>query len=120
LAELFCDRGRLGEAQTHAERAKLHAINDTCDLGRAMELQARIWDKQGRFEEARSEELCAVGVFEKLGTAKELEGCRNFLQDIEGRMKTPVVSGESDLDGELPKTVPLPTPANSPSSAQES
>ena len=62
LAELFCDRGRLDEAQTHVERAKLHAISDTCDLGRAMELQGRIWEKQGRVGEARSEALCAVGV----------------------------------------------------------
>jgi tetratricopeptide (TPR) repeat protein len=113
LAALFCDQGRLDDAHTHIGRARLHTVNDTYSLGRAMELQARIWDKQGRVEEARCEALCAVGVFEKLGSAKELEGCRKFLQDIEGKMKTPVASGGSDLDGKLPEMVPLPTPVTS-------
>jgi tetratricopeptide (TPR) repeat protein len=120
LAGLFYGQGRVDDAQTHVERSKLYTVNDAYNLGCAMALQARIWDKQGRVEEAKSEVLCAVGMFEKLGTAKELEDCRKFLQDIEGKTKMPVTSGGSDFDGELPEAVPLPTPVNSPSSARES
>jgi tetratricopeptide (TPR) repeat protein len=119
LAELFYDQGRLDDAHIHIGRAKLHTVNDTYNLGRAMELQARIWDKQGRVEEARSEALCAVGVFERLGTVRELEGCRGLLQDIEGKTKTPVTSSGSDFEGKLPEPAPFPSPANPLSSARE-
>jgi tetratricopeptide (TPR) repeat protein len=119
LTELFYDQCRFDDADASVERAKSHAVHDAYDLGCAMELQARIWDKQGRLDEARSEALCAIGVFEKLGAAKKLEGCRNFLQDIEGKTKTLVTSSGLDVDGELPETVPLSTPVNFPSSAQE-
>jgi hypothetical protein len=118
LAELFCDQGRFNDAHIHIERAKLYAVNDTYNLGRAMELRARILDKQGRLEDAKSEASCAVGVFEKLGAVKEVRGCREFLQSIERKMKMPVTSGGSDFEGKLPETVPVPTPANSPSSAR--
>ena len=119
MARLFCDQGRFDDAHTHIGHAKLHAVNDPYDLGSAMELQARVWNKQGRFEEAKSQALCAVGVFEKLGAVKKLEDCRKFLQDIERKTKTPVTPGGSNFDGKLPETVPLPTSSNSPSSAWE-
>jgi tetratricopeptide (TPR) repeat protein len=119
IAGLFCDQGRFDDAHTHIGHAKLHAVNDPYDLGSAMQLQARVWDKQGRLEEAKSEALCAVDVFEKLGAVEKLEDCRRFLQDIERKTKIPVTSGESDFDGKLPETVPLPTSSNSPSSARE-
>jgi tetratricopeptide (TPR) repeat protein len=120
LAELFnCDRGKLDDAHSYIGRAKLHAVNCTYHVGRAMELQARIWERQGRFEEAKFEALCAVGVFEELGNTNELEDCKKFLQDIEGKTKMAVTSGGSDFEGILPKMVPLPTPANSPFSAGE-
>jgi hypothetical protein len=114
----LCGPKTADDAHTHIEHAKLHAVNDPYDLGSAMELQARVWDKQGRLEEAKSEALCAVGVFEKLGAVKKLGDCRKFLQDIEGKTKMPVTSGGSDFDGEFPETVLLPPPANSLSSAR--
>jgi tetratricopeptide (TPR) repeat protein len=115
LAVLFHDQGRFGEAHAHIELAKSHAVN-AYFLGRAMELQARLWYYQGRLEEARSEALCAVGVYEKLGAAKDVEDCRNLLRNIEKRTKEPVASGGSDFDGELPETVRLPTSIDSLSS----
>jgi hypothetical protein len=47
-----------------------------------MELQAAVWYKQGRFEEARSEVLRAVGIYEKLGAAKDVEDCRKHLREL--------------------------------------
>jgi tetratricopeptide (TPR) repeat protein len=82
LAVLFSDHDRFDEAHAHVERAKLHATNDPYDLGRAMELQARIWYKHGRLEEAKSEALCAAGVYGKLGAAEDVEDCRDLLRKI--------------------------------------
>jgi len=55
-----------------------------------MELQARVWYNQHRLEEARSEVLRAADVFEKLGAAKDLEGCRKLLQIVQNN---PTASG---------------------------
>jgi tetratricopeptide (TPR) repeat protein len=117
LAELFCGQAKFDETHTHVEHAKSHAANGTYNLGCAMELQTRVWFKQGRLEEAESEALRAVGVFEKLGFVTGVEGCRNTLRHIKEKMKEPVTSGESGVNGELLKTAPLPTPVNSSFSA---
>jgi tetratricopeptide (TPR) repeat protein len=117
LAELFCGQAKFNEAHTHVVHAKSHAANGTYNLGCAMELQTRVWFKQGRLEEAESEALRAVGVFEKLGFVTGVEGCRNTLRYIKEKMKEPVTSGESGVNGELLKTAPLPTPVNSSFSA---
>ena len=84
LAKLFRNEDKLYDAQTHIERAKLHAINNPLYLGHATEEQAMIWYKRRRLEEARSEALCAADIFDKLGTAKDAERCREFHEDIEG------------------------------------
>ena len=47
-----------------------------------MDQQARIWFREGKLEEAKSEVLRAAGVFEKLGATKDLETCRGLLQLI--------------------------------------
>jgi tetratricopeptide (TPR) repeat protein len=83
LAQLFRDQGRFGEAHGRVELAKSHVINDAYFLGRVMELQARIWYEQGKLEEAKSGTLDAIRVFEKLGAAEDVEGCRILLRDIE-------------------------------------
>ena len=83
MAKLFLGKDRFDDARAHAERAKSHATNDPYNLGRAMEQQARIWWKERKFEEAKSEVLHAASVFEKIGAAKEAEGCRAILRDIE-------------------------------------
>ena len=101
LAQLFCDESRFDEAQIHIERAKPHAVNNAYYLGRAMEMQARIWHKQHRFEEARSEVLRAADTFEKLGAAQDMKRCRKHLQVIEKKMETPIASGQSDFNCEL-------------------
>jgi len=83
LAWLFLGEDRFNDAHAHVEQAKSHAVNDTYKLGRAMELQARVWYKQRRLEEARSEASHAADVYEKLGAAQDLKSCRVLLQRIE-------------------------------------
>ena len=102
LAWLFCNQGRLDDAQAHAEHAKSHTVNSAYNLGFAMQLQARVWYKQDRLEEARSEALRAADIYQKLGAAKDVEICRGLLRDIEKKLNTPVASGESGFNCELP------------------
>jgi len=83
LAILFRNEGRFDDAQAHVEHAKSHAVDSAYNLGRAMELQARVWYRQSKLEEARSEALRAADVYEKLGAAKDVEDCRKLLRDIE-------------------------------------
>ena len=71
------------DAHIHIEQAKSHTVNDTRNLGCAMELHAQIWYQQGKLEETKSEALRASEVYEKLGASKDLEDCRTLLQEIE-------------------------------------
>ena len=89
LAGLLHDRGRFESAQAYLERAKSYAVNNTYFLGHAMRLQAVLWCEQRKLEEARSEALCAIDAFERLGAAKDLEKCRVLLRRIEGKMNGP-------------------------------
>ena len=100
LARLFLDEGEFDNALTHAERAKSHTTNDAYNLGRAFQLRARIWYRQHRLQEAKSEVLRAFETFEKLGAAETMESCRALLQDIERAMKTPSTSDNPDSKGE--------------------
>jgi len=98
LAGLFRDESRFDDAQAHVEHAKSHAVDDTYNLGRAMVEQAAVWYCQDRLEEARTEALRAADVYEKLGDAKDVEDCRELLQDIEDSL---VASGQSSLNCEF-------------------
>ena len=88
LAVLFLGEDQFDDANTHIERAKQHAVNDVYFMGRAMRLQAEVWYKQGRLEDARSEVSCALEVFEKLGSTKEAVTCVDILEKIERGMKS--------------------------------
>ena len=83
LAVLYYKEREFESAHTHIEKAKSHATNDAYSLGRAMEQHAQIWHLQGRPMEAKSEALCALETYEKLGTAKDSDRCRNIIQEIE-------------------------------------
>jgi len=86
LAVLFFGQGRFDDANTQIELAKPHVINDdTYLLGHVVKLQASFWYYQGRFEEAKSEALYAISVFEKLGAMKDMEKCKEILQRIGSR-----------------------------------
>ena len=83
LAQLFVTEDELDDANTHIEQTKSHVVGNAYKLGRAMELQARIWYRQSRHKDARSEALGALEIFEKLGAAEGAGECRKLLQKIE-------------------------------------
>ena len=101
LAKLFLDKGSLDDAQPHTERCKSYAAGDPYKLGYAMRLQARVLFQQHRLEEAKSEMLCAIEVFEKLGATQDQERYGKILRCIQEGMNNPVAADESD--GKLPR-----------------
>jgi tetratricopeptide (TPR) repeat protein len=86
LALLFRDEGEFDDANVHTERLKFHAVNDAYHVGRAMDMQARVWHLQLRLEEAKSEALHALEILENLGAAKAAGECRDLIQEIEQAM----------------------------------
>ena len=101
LAMLVGDEGKLDSAHVHAERAKLYAVNNPYDLGQVMMIQAVIWLRQYKFEEARSEALLAVEIFEKLGFSQGVGACEGLIQ----KLSSLVTSGRLR---EFLYTMPLP------------
>ena len=83
LAEMFLHGDEFDEANTHIEQAKSHTVHEPYFLGRAMELQANIWYLQYRFEDARSEALRALEIYEKSGAAEDAMKCRELLRMVE-------------------------------------
>jgi len=83
LARLFSDQGRFGDANVHIEHVKSLPINNPYNLGRMMELQAKSWYQQRRFEQAEAEALRAVVEFEKLEAVQDLERCIELLGMID-------------------------------------
>ncbi|KAF9785155.1 hypothetical protein BJ322DRAFT_1108619 [Thelephora terrestris] len=102
LAQLFRTRHNFSSANTHIEQAKLHTVNDRYNLGRAMEMQARIWYREYMLEEARAEALSGVEIYEKLGAMGDARDCRKLLQKIEQAMENWSISSESDLGDRRP------------------
>ena len=111
LATKFLREDRFDDAQAHLERAKPHVGNHAYGLGAAMMLQAMVWYKQHRLEEARSEALRAIEIYEKLGAANDIEMGRALLQLIQGRMDSLAVSGQLR---EFLQMIPPPARINFP------
>ena len=83
LAAIFSHKGEYDGANAHIKQAKSHAVDDPYFQARAMYLQALVWNRQGRLEEAKSEVLHSLEIFEKLGATDGVEVCGDFLQAIE-------------------------------------
>ena len=64
-----------------------------------MKLQAQIWRKERKFEEAKSGALQAIDVYEKIGATAHTENSRALLRGIEKKMKTLGASGKPGFDG---------------------
>ena len=86
LADLFFNQGRLDDAYAYIEHARSFVVNDAYLLGCVMQLQAAFWYHKCRLEEAKSEVLYAISVFENLGAMGDMEGCRELLQEIEAKI----------------------------------
>ena len=82
LAWLFRDEGEVNDARDHIGRAETHAIGNLYLVGRAAGMRGEILHQQGRFEDAESETLRALGIFEKLGATREAEDCREILRNL--------------------------------------
>ena len=80
---MFSGQSAFEAAHDHVERAKLHA-GGAYRLGRATELQANFWFKQGMSEKAKLEASCAADVYMKVGAATDVEDCRKLLRKIDG------------------------------------
>ena len=98
LAGLFYDGRIFDHAQAHVERARSHTANSTINLAYVMKMQANIWYAQHRFEEARSEALRAIDVYEKVGATECVERCRTLLRYIQEfeELDTAVESDQSN------------------------
>jgi tetratricopeptide (TPR) repeat protein len=97
LAELFLNENEFDDANAHTERAKSHAVGDPYGLGRTMDLQARVLYRQGKFEDAKSEALHALEMYEELGAVKDARICRDFLQNMEQAMGNQTTSSQGEL-----------------------
>ena len=98
---LFYEGDMLDNAQSHATRAKSHAVDDKYCLGRAMVIQALIWYKQNRVEDALFEALGAKEIYEKLGAAMDVRHVKDVLQYFEQAMEGQATSVQFDDSGEL-------------------
>ena len=81
LALLFLGEGGFNDAQASIDRAKSHTAGNAYFLGCAMDAQARIWYRQHRLEDATSEALRAIEVFERLGAADDGRACKMLVWD---------------------------------------
>jgi tetratricopeptide (TPR) repeat protein len=90
LAGLFGDERDLDDERAHIEQAKSYAVDGGMqyELGRATEMQARVWYRHFRFEDAESEALDAIQIYEKLGLAEDVSRCGRLLQKVERAMNT--------------------------------
>ena len=89
LAELYNDGGEFKNANTHIAQAKSHAVDGAlrCELGRVTRVQAYVWYRQFRFEDAKSEVLHSVEIFEKLGVAESARISEDLLHEVERAMQ---------------------------------
>ena len=87
LVILFCNDSKFDDAQAHIEQAKLYMVDDVYSLGHAVLLQAMVFRRQRRLEDAKLEVLRALEIFEKLGAQVDVGECRGLLQDVEQEAK---------------------------------
>jgi tetratricopeptide (TPR) repeat protein len=98
LALLHLDEDKFDGAHVHIKRAKSHAVDNSYNLGRAMEVQAQIWYRQRRFQDATSEALRAKKIYGQLGATNDLRSCRALLQNITKTIKRQAIKDQSNLD----------------------
>ena len=110
LAKLFASESEFTDANTHIERAKSHVFNDARKLGYTIGLQAYICYSKLKLEDAKSDALRALEIFEKLGAASDAKNCRHLLQNVERAMQR----RPAGLRGELLKTMLRPMSVNFP------
>jgi tetratricopeptide (TPR) repeat protein len=94
LADLFRDRREFDDATAQLEQAKPHAADSVYNLGCVTYMQAYVWYWQLRLEDAKSEALHALEIFEKLGAANDAGNSKDLLQQIERAMESGSTSSQ--------------------------
>ena len=103
LAMLFNSENKFDNAHDHIEQAKLVSGDNKYDLGRMVGLQGQVYYQQGKLEDAKSEALRALKIFEELGAAGDVDQYRGLLRRIEEATRgsdiseVPVSSQEQSL-----------------------
>ena len=88
LLGLLIEAGRFDDAQAHIEQLKLHAVNDPVYRGVVIVVQAGIWYRQGKLEEARSELLRTIGSCEEIRVLADSMGdLKEALRGIEEEIR---------------------------------
>ena len=87
LVWLYINEGKFNDAHIHIEHARSSVGNDMFALGRASSINAGLLCMQSRYEEAKSEALCAIAMFEELGATGFVEGSRAVLDWIDRSMR---------------------------------
>ena len=87
LAKLLLDEDNFDKAHAHVEQARSYVVDDPYMLGRGIRLQAKIYYRQHRLEDAASEALRALEIFERLGAQEDVETCKGLLRKIEQATK---------------------------------
>ena len=109
LAILFRDEGEFEDAHAHIKRAKSHTVDDPRQLASTIQLQATISYRQLRLEDAKSEILHSIEIFEKIGAVEDVEASREILQLVEHTAE----DRSTSLQGGLLETMLLyPTAVN--------
>ena len=89
LAELFGEGRKSEEEKAHIEQAKSHAVDGALpyELGRATGMQAEVWCRQLKLEDAKSEALDSLEIFEKIGAAEGAMYSKDLLRKVERAME---------------------------------
>ena len=88
LAIWFFDQAEFDDAHTHINQGEKYVIDDPFLHSRTTEMRAWIWYRQRRFEDAISEALRVLEVYEKVGAVMDMERVGDLLEYIE-EAKTP-------------------------------
>ena len=86
LVEVFCEMGRIDDANSHLEQARSHTANNALDSAYLIAVQALIWSYQGRLEEAVFQYSRAIDALEELGATRDAEVYRNYIGIIRRRL----------------------------------
>ena len=109
LVHLLLKEGRFDDAAAHLEFLESDVDNDIVSLGLAALVQACVWRRQGRVEEAEAELSRVIGLYRKMGVSSDfMERCNAFRRQIEEKMNSQVNSTGSGGGGELLGTMILP------------
>ena len=82
LVELFCQIGRIDDANSHLERSRRHTASSPLYSAELIELQGLICFSQGKLEEAEVHISRAIDTFEELGATAYAEDCRGLIQIV--------------------------------------